>query len=309
LNYSTYKSGLLSSFKKYREKRFSQQDELFDERWNHVFKTRYAEYNLFDPELGKLLKKQRRHRWFRSMGSSQALAVSVFGSMIYRGDLQFLSKINDDRGHPLLLGFELHGKHDFDHPVKTLNEPKPTQVDLFLPGKDYRVAIECKLWEPDLGACSQVPKACNGCYSSQTGRMPGYRCALTEKGIKYWDYIPQLFHWLSDVDQPCPIWKPYQLVRNVLAASVDPINGEISGANVAVLIYDARNPAFSSGGNADKQFQCVQSALKNSISLKRTTWQMIAESIKEHGRYGKLLEWLDEKFGIHPIEGNALGGS
>jgi len=301
MSYTTYKSGLLNCFKGYREKHFFQQDELFDKRWNHVFKSRCADHNLFDTELGKLLSKARRHRWFGSMGSSQALAVSVFGTMIYRGDLPLLTTALDDRGCPLLPDFELDGEPEFDYKVVTLNERRPTQVDLFLPGKDGRVAIECKLWESELGACSQVPKACNGDYSRQPRRMPGHRCALTEKGIAYWEYIPQLFHWRSDIDhKPCPLWKPYQLVRNVIAASVDNISKQISGNNVAVLVYDDRNPAFTLGGRADEQFRYVQSALHGQTNLRQTTWQTIVKSLYELDRYEDLLEWLNEKYGISP---------
>jgi hypothetical protein len=57
--------------------------------------------------------------------------------------------------------------------------------------------------------------------------------------IRYWEYVPQLFHWsaLTDVD-PCPLAQTYQLVRNLLAVSVKP-DGAFDTNNAHVLvIYD-----------------------------------------------------------------------
>jgi hypothetical protein len=237
------------------------------------------------------------------MGSSQALAVSVFGTMMKQGDLSLLNEVPDEHGRSLFPGFVPAGQPEFDHRVITLNEPRsPTQVDLFLPGQHGHVAIECKLWERELGPCSQVAShQCNGDYAFQPGRAPGQRCVLTEKGIAYWDYIPQLFHWRADFDYcPCPIWKPYQLVRNVLAAAIDPERGQIWGEPVTVLVYDANNPACTSDGKVGKQFQTVQAALQGPATLKCTTWQAIAGVLLERGGYEDLIAWLDEKYGITP---------
>lgn len=96
----------------------------------------------------------------------------------------------------------------------------------------------------------------------------------------------------------CPIWKPYQLVRNVLAASVDPQTGEVLDQPTAVLIYDSRNSVFAPGGNVDYLFREVQGALEGSASLKRATWQSIAAALNEQGSYEDLLLWLDEGYGI-----------
>ena len=167
MRYSKYKREMLRRFKTYRGQHFFLRDELFDEHYYHIFKSKYSEYNLFNPDLGKLLPKDRRHRWFRNMGSSQALAVSVFGTMMCRNDLQLLTKVLDNNGHPLLPGFVLEGQpeHPFDYWVTALNEPRPTQVDLFLHYQKGKVAIECKFWESESGPCSQVSDECNGNYS------------------------------------------------------------------------------------------------------------------------------------------------
>lgn len=300
MSHHRYKRDLLNRFKTYRERHFAHKDELFHERYNHVFKTEQAKYNLFDPELDELLPRKRRHIWYGSMGSSQALSVSVFGTMMQHGDLGLLADISADDGAPLLPKFDLKGHPEFDYPVSTLGEPVPTHVDLFLPSQEGNVAVECKLWEDSLDPCSQVAKKrCNGNYEEQPGRKSGARCYLTERGVSYWDYIPRIFNWRSGVDRsPCPIWKPYQLVRNLLAASVGPQTGEILDQPAAVLIYDSRNPAFAPGGKVDSLFREVQGALEGSVSLRRATWQSIVATLNERGGYAGLLNWLVEKYGI-----------
>ncbi len=302
MTYNDYKREMLRRFIAYRRRHYPIESDMFDPRRDHVFKPEFASLNLFKPRLDRLLLQDRRHRWFRSMGSSQALAVSVFGTVLKRGDLVLLAQVPDEGGRPLLLGFELADQPEFDYRVTSLNEPRPTQVDLFLPGRQGHVAVECKLWERELAPCSQVAThQCNGNYVFQAGQTPGQRCALTEKGIAYWNYIPQLFRWPADRDHvPCPIRKPYQLVRNVLAAAVDPERGQIWGQPVAVLVYDANNPASAPGGKVDEGFRTVQAALQGPAVLKRITWQAIARVLSEKSGYDDLLEWLEDKYEIMP---------
>lgn len=292
---------MLERFARFRAVRYSHQSGLFDPKREHVFKSEYAHYNLFDPELDHWLPHSRRHRWFASMGSSQSLAVSVFGTMLQQGDLALLSSVPDEHGRPLLPGFELasSAKPEFDHRVTTLHEPRPTQVDLFLPGQHGNVAIECKLWEREVGDCSHVPAQCDGRYAPHIGRPENEHCILTGKGIAYWRYIPQLFLWSDSESYPtCPMWKSYQLVRNVLAAAVDPATGKILGRPVAILVYDANNPESWPGGRIDEQFCAIQASLREPTALRRTTWQAIAGVLAERGGYGELVAWLEEKYGI-----------
>ncbi len=304
MSYHKYRNDMLTLFKSYREKYFSEQDELFHDDHTHVFKKNYANRNLFNPQQGVYIPVNRRHRWFHSMFSSQALTVSVFSAIMRRKDLHLLNNVRDDEGEPLLR-FELDGKPVFDYPVKTLNEPTPTRVDFFIPGKNGNIAIECKLAEREVGACSQVRKGkCNGGYAEQLGRKPGERCYLTERGVQYWKHIPRLFSWQKEVEySPCPIWKPYQLIRNILAAAINSTQ-QVWGQPMAILIYDARNPVFTVEGKVDELFKRVQRALDGPVSLKRTTWQSIAGALSEHGGYDDLLTWLDEKYGIHTLISN-----
>ena len=79
-----------------------------------------------------------------------------------REDLHLLNNVREDEGEPLLR-FVLDGKPGFDYLVQTLNEPTPRRVDVFFSGKNGNIAIECKLTERKVGACSQVRKGkCSG---------------------------------------------------------------------------------------------------------------------------------------------------
>jgi hypothetical protein len=61
-------------------------------------------------------------------------------------------------------------------------------------------------------------------------------------------------------------------VCNLLTAVIDLQRRRIRGQPVAVLVYDANNPAFAPGGKVDEHFQTVQAALQGPALLKRTTW-------------------------------------
>lgn len=288
--YNDYRRQMRSRFIAYRRAHFPLEHELFDPRREYVFKPEYDFCNLFTMSLDKLLPRRRRHRWFRSMASSQALAVSVLGTMLKRGDLLLLAELPDETGQPLLPGFTLAGEPVFDYRVTTLNERTRTSVDLFLPGQNGHVAIECKLMEREIGACSRVPRFCNGEH------VPG-ECWLTQRGVAYWKHIPKLFQWDAHRPQrPCPIRRPYQLVRTLLAAAIDE-QGRVYGHPTALLVYDANHPFFADGREAEV-FRKIQTAIRPPVALKRISWQAIARALEAQGRYRDLLDYLEEKYGI-----------
>jgi hypothetical protein len=65
-------------------------------------------------------------------------------------------------------------------------------------------------------------RQCDGNYHEQTNPVNGRtaRCALSAKGIRYWEHIPTYFNLAGDQDhKPCPFAGPaYQYMRNLLAA-------------------------------------------------------------------------------------------
>ncbi len=70
------------------------------------------------------------------------------------------------------------------------------------------------------------------------------------------------------------------------------------GNPVAILVYDANNPAFVPEGRIAKQFWAVQTALREEAVLKRATWQSIVKVLQEQGDYEALTTGLGEKYGI-----------
>jgi hypothetical protein len=190
--------------------------------------------------------------------------------------------------------------------VNTLNEPRRTCLDAYFAGS-HRVAVEVKFAETEFGTCSRphltAQRAnferdhCNGTLTRQRNRQD--RCSLTEQGIRYWEFIPQLFDWSAMADvNPCPLAQTYQLVRNLLAVSVQP-DGSLETEKAHVLvIYDSRNPAFAPGGVADAQWQQTVAALRFPKMLRRLSWQHLAGHLAVHEPLDWLLDGLRRKYGI-----------
>jgi hypothetical protein len=234
---AAYLAMLQATFGAYRLSRFTDQDYLFRARATGkavVFKREHAAANLLIPPIASTEERQRiidligphrRHRYFGSMQSSQALAQSVFGIIWALNRLALLSHIRTDDGQSAFGPRLKHRTIELERPVRTLGEPRPTSIDVWLGGA-YRVAVECKLAEVGFGTCSRPrlsPKDasyamqhCDGTYTRQRDRME--RCALTEIRVRYWRYSADLFGWANDRDhRPCPLASNYQLARNILA--------------------------------------------------------------------------------------------
>ncbi len=254
-------------------------------------------------KLFDLIPKGEWHKWFGSMNSSQALAQSVLGNLFVYGSLHYLSELKDDEGMDLFGEAKISSDNfEMEYKINYLGEPRRTSLDGYISG-DYRVAIECKFTEPEVGPCSHTRSnskdskpPCNGAYSMQGGKE---RCLLTEKKIKYWQYVPQLFKWKSDSDiDPCPLKLNYQLVRNILAVGVKP-NGTVSLIDGHVLlIYDERNPAFKPDGDGFNAYTKTREALQKPTMLRKCSWQRIVKHIREKNTLSWLTESLDQKYGL-----------
>jgi hypothetical protein len=181
--------------------------------------------------------------------SSQALAVDFFGTV---GALASCDAILAAWTDHLTLAFDGPWKVELEVPVPTdlLGEPHPTQIDVLARGGTGLVLFECKFTEPDGGGCSQPApisggahhglRQCNGSYAEQINPVNGERacCALTAKGIKYWDFVRDVL----DIDpahdhHPCPFaggW--FQWMRNLVAARVLARHHKVSSAFVVVYV-------------------------------------------------------------------------
>jgi hypothetical protein len=316
-----YRRSLRQTFAGYRKQDFAGEPGAFEVRADDgtaptVFKSTHQHRNVLTPptatprQVDKILSSiqyEERHRWFGSMASSQALCQSVFGSLKAMGQISVLQRISAEGGLPAFFESIADAPNlELEFPVTTLNEPRPTCVDAYFAGS-HRVAVEVKFAEAGFGTCSRPRLTanqpnferdyCNGTLTHQRGRKD--RCSLSEQKIRYWEYLPQLFHWsaMTDVD-PCPLAQTYQLARNLLAVSVKP-DGSLDTENAHVLvIYDNRNPAFAPGGAADAQWHQAVAALRFPDMLRRLSWQNLVGHIAVHEPLNWLFDGLRRKYGI-----------
>jgi hypothetical protein len=276
-----------------------------------VYLKEHADHNVLqpsDPVLTKLvldsIPEGRRHKWFRSMKSSQALAQSIFGNLKahrrldclldVRADDDDLPAFGDGRIDPA--GVEL--EHSVGRGL--LNEPRPTDIDVWISGRTV-VCVECKFTEAEVGQCSRplCPThrfTCNGKCEQQPGRQ--YRCALARQGVRYWSHIPEILTWSLEEDaQPCKLLAPYQLVRNILAATVE--DGRVHpDRGHALLVYDERNPAF--WHSEQGTFEKLRRDLDHPAMLRRCSWQSIVRVMDEYDDLKWLVKALGEKYGLEP---------
>ena len=316
-----YRRDLHQTFAAYRKQDFAGEPQAFEGRADDgteptVFKSTHAPGNVLTPptataeqidEILSSIHSGERHRWFASMASSQALCQSVFGSLKAMGQIHLLQGIAAEGGMPAFFeSVQEAPRLELESSVNTLNELRPTSIDAYFYGS-HRVAVEVKFAEAKFGTCSRPRLTakdpnferdyCNGTLTHQRGRKD--RCSLTEQKIRYWEYVPQLFHWPANADaHPCPLAQTYQLARNLLAVSVN-ADGSLDTGNAHVLvIYDYRNPAFAPGGTADAQWHDTVSALRFPKMLRRLSWQQLAGHLATHQPLHWLVDGLHRKYGI-----------
>jgi hypothetical protein len=160
--------------------------------------------------------------------SSQALAIDVFGTLKLSAQRdaildQLAQRLNLPTGGPWEVALEWFDAENH------LKELQPTWVDAVAYSPQALIFFECKFTEFDGGGCSQrLPirsgsrrglVQCNGSYAPQlnpANQQEAY-CALSAKGLRYWDVIPALFGLRNDLDHsPCPFAGPwFQWMRNL----------------------------------------------------------------------------------------------
>ncbi|HKK19970.1 MAG TPA: hypothetical protein VJ983_00745 [candidate division Zixibacteria bacterium] len=317
---SVYESRVVQQLWKYAEDRFPSSQNFFD-KWDPnsarppVFRKDNIGKNVIvnpdatpdeEEQLLNLIPDRARHRWFGSMKSSQALAQTILGNLWVSGSFKCLAGLRDDDGLPLFGDAGIDSANfSMEHEIESLGEPRATSLDAFIDGK-YRVAIECKFTERDVGTCSR-PRLketaanykhdfCNGTYSVQRGRKS--RCSLTDRGVRYWEYIPQVLTWKSTEDlAPCPLRDNYQLVRNVLAVAVRSEVKVSSDGGHALLIYDSENPAFRPDNPGGQAYLETKRALRKPEMLRKISWQRIVCHMRKHGMLCRLTDELALKYG------------
>lgn len=313
-----YRADLLRRYWAYRETQFADEQGLFNSRYqpptsppvfirDKAWRNVIVNLDASEQEKKKLLDlipRGERHKWYGSMNSSQALAQSVLGNLFVYGFLDCLSELKDDDGLDLLGKAKTSSDNfEMEYKIDYLGEWKrQTSLDGYVSG-GYRIAIECKFTEPEVGTCSRPrltpqdsnyeSEFCNGTYSIQRERKE--RCSLTEIGVLYWHYAPRLFKWENESDlNPCPLNKNYQLVRNILAIGVKP-DGTVSlNDGHVILIYDERSPAFQENGDGLSAYNETKAALKEPTMLRKCSWQKIISRLRENN----ILPWLTENLNL-----------
>ena len=197
------KGNLVDRFWEYRRTDFAVGDDYFDQplvptgrppvfRKDHASRNVLLKGAISEPVNIKVLDtipEGKRHKWFGSMASSQALTHSVFGNLIAHGKLDCLQGLVGDDGKPLFIRDSGHGsKCQLEFEVDYLGEKNRgrTSIDVLFDG-DYRIAVECKLSEEEVGSCSRPrlvagdpsfeAQHCDGSYMVQSPRKS--RCSLT----------------------------------------------------------------------------------------------------------------------------------
>jgi hypothetical protein len=189
-----------------------------------------------------------------------------------------------------------------------LGEPRPTQVDAMAEGAHSVILFECKFTEAAGGACSQVePRKvpgqeapqpqCNGAYAMQANPVNGQtaRCALTAKGITYWDAVAKLFDYDTGVDMPgaCPFaGGGYQWMRNLAVAwSYAQAKGLRSGF---VLVYaDDERLSMAQKVRRDDLGECLKHLRGDEVVFETASYQAILEVAEQTaGRRPFLFEAL-----------------
>lgn len=312
-DYKSYLADLTRRWHDYAASRFPA--DMLDPAWTRpdgpvVFRPGHADRNVVVSSDANhaaavlaALPSGARHRWFRSMRSSQALTQSVFGGLAAQGRLHLLARVLSESGSPAFPSGIGQAAMSLEKSVTWLGEPRPTSVDVWFDTGRHLVAVECKLTEPEFGSCSRPslseddPGHCDGSYRVQRSRTA--RCSLTEIGVRYWTFVPDLFIWdpLRD-HQPCPLQVTYQLVRNVMAATVFPSGTADPLGRHALVVYDRHNPAFAPGGPARQALDTVHAALRRPEALRVVSWQAIVAQLREETDLGWLVHDLAAKYGL-----------
>ncbi len=217
--------------------------------------------------------------------SSQSLAVDLFATI---ERLQSRNAIID--GWIEALGLPLKGpwaiEPEFLVPASLLGEPRSTQIDAVAKGAGGLALFECKFTESGGGCCSQpqpIAKGpnkglhqCNGNYQYQENPVShrAARCALTAKGVKYWDVIPEVLNVYAGLNhRPCPFaggW--YQWMRNLVASSA---LAKQAGVPAAFVVVYAEGPFPMATYVGGEDWALFMSKVSGSVPIRVVSYQAL----------------------------------
>ena len=254
--------------------------------------------------------------------SSQALAIDVFGTIKTSADCDAIldalaTNLGVPAGRPWDITLEWRARPSL------LNEPRPTQVDVYAENPHSVIMFECKFTEQDGGVCSQTVRRngatpCNGNYAQQARRVIDLtsRCALSEKDIQYWDIIPKVFHLDAHIDyHPCPFAGPaYQWMRTLVVAYK--VARQKNKQPAVVIVYaDCPGLPMTQKVRSKEWAQFARTVKQDQVPLHVRSYQeilMLAQETIRHGSgeqtvWKELEEWVNKK--ISALNGDRKGGS
>ena len=249
------------------------------------------------------------HDHAQAPNSSQALAIDVFGTIK-------ASPPKDQILNQLAGWLDLPGNEKWEvelewtDPENLLKESKrQTQIDAIAISSRAIIIFECKFTEGG-GNCSQPEEQkCNGNYEIQVNPENGKeaKCALTGKGIRYWDYIEKVFREIDPTKdyKPCPFKdENYQWMRNLVLCKALIDHENKKGAVVAVYadgdMFKMSKKIKSKNWTIDlngKKPEFMDS-LKSDINFKTLSYQSLIEMILECSSskiWHELKEWVEKK--------------
>lgn len=242
--------------------------------------------------------------------SSQALAIDIFGAIKVSGERdRILGALARECGLSDAGPWKL--KLEWIDPDNLLHEPRPTQVDAIAFGRKALLVIECKFTEVG-GGCSQPNplrkganrglRQCDGNYASQMNPVNRQtaRCALTGKGVRYWETIPRIFGLDAEQDyRPCPFkGESYQWMRNVVLA--DRLSSARGIPSALVAAYaDADGFATAKKVRSGPLGHAAASGTKLVFPLSYQSIVTLAQTHSERPKeWEALAMWVDRKINI-----------
>jgi hypothetical protein len=200
-------------------------------------------------------------------------------------------------------------------PRALLGEPRESQIDVLAKSTSGIIVFECKFTEADGGGCSQVAelgigahegmRQCNGNYEEQVNPANGKRarCALTAKGVRYWDLIPDVMNIDAKVDHtPCPVaGGSYQWMRNLVAARALSQGAAVPAA-FSLVYADGPFPIAKKLRDLQWKKRLSDSVTGRAVHLEAVSYQELirlardAASAEDRKILEDLREWVQIKF-------------
>jgi hypothetical protein len=127
-------------------------------------------------------------------------------------------------------------------------------------------------------------------------------CALTAKGVRYWEYIPDVLGVRADVVHAvCPFaGGAYQWMRNLVAAHA--LTQSLGRPHAFVIAY-ADGPFAMPRKVKSKAWREFKAGLAGAVELREVSFQSLivaarqASTTSESALIGRLGQWVDRKVG------------